>query len=189
MYVRGCEYITYSCRGWGGVSSKILHFDCRLQGRKGGLEPVNGRKTQICKNLNVVIRDLFCWLEMIILAYGMFQRFLFCFSAIFCQKFDRFMQNALILSVFELEKCSFFSNRSEFRQKCIGTIVSGLVRQHWTQSGTENRKDYYEVKYRVRAQCAPSPRIFDKNNEILGFETFHFLGTLPLTFFIIPITL
>ena len=81
-----------------------------------------------------------------------------------------------------------FSNRSEFRQKCIGTIVRGLVRQHWTQSGIENRKDYYEVKYRVRAQCAPSPRIFDKNNEILGFETFHFLGTLPLTFFIIPIT-
>ena len=46
MYVRGCEYITYSHRGAGGegVSSKILHFDCRLQGRKGGLEPVNGRK-------------------------------------------------------------------------------------------------------------------------------------------------
>ena len=27
------------------------------------------------------------------------------------------------MSVFELEKCSFFSNRSEFRQKSIGTIV------------------------------------------------------------------
>ena len=79
----------------------------------------------------------------------------------------------------------FFSNRSEFHLKCIGTIVRG---QHWTQSGIENRKNYYEVKYRVRAHCAPSPRIFDKNNEILGFETFHFLGTLPLTFFIIPIT-
>ena len=37
--------ITYSRRGageGGGISSKILHFDCR--GEKGGLEPVNGRK-------------------------------------------------------------------------------------------------------------------------------------------------
>ena len=50
--------------------------------------------------------------------------------------FDRFSieklidlsKDALTLSVFELEKCYFFLNRSEFRQKLIGTIINGLVR-------------------------------------------------------------
>ena len=37
-------------------------------------------------------------------------------------------KNVLTLSVFELEKCSFFLNRSEFHQKLIGTIIRGLVR-------------------------------------------------------------
>ena len=48
--------------------------------------------------------------------------------------FDRFSienlrdlsRNVLTLSVFELEKCSFFLNRSEFHQKLIGTIIRGL---------------------------------------------------------------
>ena len=39
------------------------------------------------------------------------------------------LQIALTRSIFELEKCSFFSNRSEFRQKLIGNVISELRRQ------------------------------------------------------------
>ena len=46
----------------------------------------------------------------------------------------------LIPSVFELEKYSFFPNRSEFRQKSISTNVRGLVRHPWAQSGIENQE-------------------------------------------------
>ena len=38
--------------------------------------------------------------------------------------FMDFLKTSLIRSVFELEKCSFFLNGSEFRQKLIGTIIS-----------------------------------------------------------------
>ena len=41
---------------------------------------------------------------------------------------ERFPKNVLILSIFELEKCSFLLNRSEFRKNSIGTIISDLVR-------------------------------------------------------------
>ena len=54
----------------------------------------------------------------------------------FSLTFDRFSienlrdlsKNPLTSSVSELEKCSFFLNRSEFHQKLIGTIIRGLVR-------------------------------------------------------------
>ena len=39
-----------------------------------------------------------------------------------------YKKNALTWSIFELQKCSFFLNGSEFRQKLIGTIIRGLVR-------------------------------------------------------------
>ena len=39
----------------------------------------------------------------------------------------RYAAIVLTLSVFELEKCSFFSNRSEFRQKSIGSITKKLA--------------------------------------------------------------
>ena len=39
------------------------------------------------------------------------------------------LQIALTRSIFELEKCSFFSNRSEFRQKLIGNVISELCWQ------------------------------------------------------------
>ena len=39
------------------------------------------------------------------------------------------LQNALTLSIFELEKCSSFSNRSEFCRKLIGNVISELRRQ------------------------------------------------------------
>ena len=42
--------------------------------------------------------------------------------------FEGFIKNALTWSIFELEKCSFFLNGSEFRQKLIGTIIRVLVR-------------------------------------------------------------
>ena len=56
-----------------------------------------------------------------------FQRFLLQILAIFSWNFERFLKNALILSIFELEKCSFFLNRSEFRQKKIGAVISTLM--------------------------------------------------------------
>ena len=37
-------------------------------------------------------------------------------------------KNALTRSIFEQEKCFFFLNGSEFRQKLIGTIIRVLVR-------------------------------------------------------------
>ena len=40
------------------------------------------------------------------------------------QKVLIFFRNSLTQSVLELEKCSFFLNGSEFRQKLIGTIIS-----------------------------------------------------------------
>ena len=40
--------------------------------------------------------------------------------------FMDFLKTNLIRSVFELEKCSFFLNGSEFRQKLIGTIISAV---------------------------------------------------------------
>ena len=42
--------------------------------------------------------------------------------------FIDFLKTSLTRSVFELEKCSFFLNGSEFRQKLIGTIIRVLVR-------------------------------------------------------------
>ena len=38
-------------------------------------------------------------------------------------------KRALTCSIFELEKCSFFLNGSEFRQKLIGNVISELGRQ------------------------------------------------------------
>ena len=58
----------------------------------------------------------------------------------FLMKFWEISKNALILSIFELEKCSFFLNRSEFRQNSIGTIISGLVRYPKAKSGIKLRK-------------------------------------------------
>ena len=42
-------------------------------------------------------------------------------------------QIALTWSIFELEKCSFFLNRSEFRQKLIGYVITELRRQKCVQ--------------------------------------------------------
>jgi len=47
---------------------------------------------------------------------------------IYYGNFEGFIKNALTRSIFELEKCSFFLNGSEFRQKLIGTIIRVLVR-------------------------------------------------------------
>ena len=47
---------------------------------------------------------------------------------IYYSNFERFIKNDLTRSIFELEKCSFFLNGSEFRQKLIGTIIRVLVR-------------------------------------------------------------
>ena len=47
---------------------------------------------------------------------------------IYYRNFEGFIKNALTRSIFELEKCSFFLNGSEFRQKLIGTIIRVLVR-------------------------------------------------------------
>merc|ERR1711954_130206 len=55
----------------------------------------------------------------------------------------------LTRSIFELEKYSFFLNKSEFRQKLIGNVIRVLV-QHQTFIG-----DPCEVKCHIRAQCAP----------------------------------
>ena len=60
------------------------------------------------------------------------------YPQIFQYVFMDFLKNSLTRPFFELEKCSFFSNRSEFCQKSIGTIVRGLVRHPWAQSGIEN---------------------------------------------------
>ena len=61
--------------------------------------------------------------------------------------FDRFSienlrdvsKNTLTLSVFEIEKCSFFLNRSEFHQKLINTI-RGPVRNQRAYSEIGNKK-------------------------------------------------
>ena len=57
----------------------------------------------------------------------------------FLMKFWEISKNALILSIFELEKCSFFLNRSEFRQKKIGAVIRDpmtakcdIWRQFWS---------------------------------------------------------
>ena len=47
---------------------------------------------------------------------------------IYYKKIERFNKNALDWSIFELEKRSFFLNRSECRQKLNSTIIRGLVR-------------------------------------------------------------
>ena len=48
-------------------------------------------------------------------------------------------QIALTRSIFELEKCFFFLNRSESRQKLIGTIIMVLVRLLRASSGIKQR--------------------------------------------------
>ena len=68
------------------------------------------------------------WLKIFMIAMRQFQTFLVRIWEIYFWKFERFTKNALTRSVFELEKCSFFLNGSEFRQKLIGTIISVLVR-------------------------------------------------------------
>ena len=45
---------------------------------------------------------------------------------IFQYVFMDFLKNSLTRPFFELEKCSFFLNGSEFRQKLIGTIISAV---------------------------------------------------------------
>ena len=47
----------------------------------------------------------------------------------FYGNFKEFIKIALTPSIFELEKCSFFLNGSEFRQKLIGAIIRVLIRQ------------------------------------------------------------
>ena len=58
----------------------------------------------------------------------LFQTVLVRIWEIYHWKFEIFTKNALTWSIFELEKCSFFLNGSEFRQKLIGTITSVLVK-------------------------------------------------------------
>ena len=49
-----------------------------------------------------------------------------------------FFQIALTRSIFELEKCTFFSNRSKFRQKLIGNVISELRRQNGYSARIKN---------------------------------------------------
>ena len=81
--------------------------------------------------------------------------------------FDRFSienlrdlsKKALTSSVFELERCSFFLNRSEFRQNLIGTIIRVLVQNLRAHSEVGN----HERNQRVSVQSEPSvpPSITD----------------------------
>ena len=79
--------------------------------------------------------------------------------------FDRFSienfidlsKNVLTLSVFELEKCFYFLNRSEFHQKLIGNIIRGLVRNQRSYSEIGNQERPLRAKCHIRAQCPPPP--------------------------------
>ena len=62
---------------------------------------------------------------------GLSQTVLVRIWEIYYWKFERFTKNALTRSIFELEKCSFFLNGSEFRQKLIGTITSAVFPTKW----------------------------------------------------------
>ena len=61
-------------------------------------------------------------------------------------------KKALTSSVFELEKCSLFLNRSEFRQNLVGNIIRVLVRNLRAQSEIGN----HERDQRVSALSEPS---------------------------------
>ena len=66
------------------------------------------------------------WLKTFMTALGQFEILLLRSYKIYYWKFEKFMKNALTRSIFEVEKCSFFINGSEFRQKLIGTIIRVL---------------------------------------------------------------
>ena len=73
----------------------------------------------------------FFFLTLFMIVMGLFQTFLARIWEIYSSKFERFTKNALIRSVFELEKCSYFLNGSEFRQKLIGTIIITVFPTKW----------------------------------------------------------
>ena len=55
----------------------------------------------------------------------------FEYPQIFHYVFIDFLKNSLTRPFFELEKCSFFLNGSEFRQKLIGTIITAVFPTKW----------------------------------------------------------
>ena len=57
----------------------------------------------------------------------LFQTYFAHISEIYYGNFEGFIKNHLTRSIFELEKCSFFLNGSEYRQKLIGAIIRVLV--------------------------------------------------------------
>ena len=66
--------------------------------------------------------------KVVIVATKSFKDFCFVFERFYLKNLRDFLWNALTLSIFELEKRSFFLNRSEFRQKLIGAIIRVLMR-------------------------------------------------------------
>ena len=66
--------------------------------------------------------------KVIILAPKTFQRFMVCFWEIFFEKIERFSVKCSSFVNFWARKTFFFLNRSEFRQKLIGTIIRVLMR-------------------------------------------------------------
>ena len=92
-------------------------------------------KSQILKFWKLAKSYNVWWLTTLMIVVILFQTFFVHIWEIYYWNFERFIQNALTRSVFELEKCSFFLNGSEFRQKLIGTIIRVLVRHLRSKSG------------------------------------------------------
>ena len=56
------------------------------------------------------------------------------------------------MSVFELEKCPFFQIGQNFRNPLV-SLAGGKYGTLGHNPASKIKKDYCEVKYRVRAQC------------------------------------
>ena len=88
-------------------------------------------KSQIWKLWKRAQSHYYWCLKTFMIAMGQFKTVLVRIWEIYYWKFERFTKNALTRSIFELEKCSFFLNGSEFRQKLIGTIISAVFPTKW----------------------------------------------------------
>jgi len=127
-------FFTFSVKGGGWVNPSLTYLNKTYyfglwRDPEGPFFPAEREvtlKSQICRKWAPSHYER-C-LKTSIIAMGLFQTVLVPIWEIYYWKFERFTKNALTRSIFELEKCSFFLNGSEFRQKLIGTIISVLVR-------------------------------------------------------------
>ena len=107
------------------------------------------------------------------ISMGLFQTFFAHIWEIYYRKFERFTKNAVTRSVFELEKCSFFLNGSEFRQKLIRTIIRVLVQHLYAKTSLGYWLRPLRIKVSLQSPVCPPNIFLSSNYRKLALNVFH----------------